>query len=623
MNDNFEEVTLRTGVDPLFFAETLTTDVELRDALYDLIDNAIDAARNQIVSNDNYKRDKFGLPSNYSEFKVFITFSKNEIVISDNCFGIDSETVEGRVFYTGEKSNHKYGIGHYGIGLKRALLKVGKLFHFETDDGCHFYEADFSSDILSGDKQNRLTAKKRLSRGGRPGTSFKVSELKIDTVNQVSSREWWNETIELLSLRYSIFVRKGFEIIIKNKCLEPEDEKKIVAALPEIRSPRFFDAKNEIGGQELQENFKGVSVFYRVGLHSKYRFLGESGSDKNKTPRENGRYTKEFGIYFVCNDRVIVGPTFEDKYGFTETYHSEYGGFLCYVFLVSENPANLPWNTAKTELKVHSPLFIATKKEIKPLVKGYISTARSIIKYWTDPKIKDLPFESRQMHFQNYFEGDTQGSVVSSPKERPKRQNELTLNSQPEKNTQSLIKSEKNNQKAADKHIKTHTQSWKELLPGQFPVSATDQVLNNMIIEASQLKIAMAPHASAMLYRALFEGACVYYVKKKQKYKFVKDHYYSQGEGKKKNHTDVQKKEQGVSSPMVLDWLRVNGDEFHEHDRKKLLLATKKMLQHVKKLNGVVHCLEMLSDNEIITIRNESIGLLEFLVTLGQSHEAE
>lgn len=400
---DFELVTLRTGIDPLFFADTLTTDVELRDALYDLIDNSIDAARNVIISRTDYETDNFGLPTNYFDFEVTIKLAPKTIEVSDNCFGIDGSTIEGKVFYTGEKSSHRFGIGYYGIGLKRALLKAGRKFSFETDNGQYLYTAEFEHNALSGDQENTLDAKRYPSKGNNVGTTFKVLDLKAETLNQITNLEWWEETLNLLSIRYSIFLKKGFSIVLENKCFSKPVKEKVAASLPSISAPKFFSDISASGGKEIKEHFKGVSVFYHLGVHQKYRFLGEPGSDAKLTPKKNESITKEFGIYFICNDRVIVGPTFDKKYGFSATYHSEYGGFLCYVYMVSENPGSLPWNTAKTELKIHSPLFIAARKQIEPLTKKYISKARSIIRFWNKKETKDLPFVTRQAIFQYHY----------------------------------------------------------------------------------------------------------------------------------------------------------------------------------------------------------------------------
>lgn len=153
-------VELKTGIDPLFFAETMTTDVELTDAIFDLIDNSIDAARNIIISSGDYDQDEYGLPSNYSEYEIRVDLSSQEIIVADNCFGIDSDSIEDGAFYTGRKSSHKYGIGYYGLGLKRALLKAGNSFSIQSDNGNNLYVADFSYEMLSGDKEKGWWFKK-------------------------------------------------------------------------------------------------------------------------------------------------------------------------------------------------------------------------------------------------------------------------------------------------------------------------------------------------------------------------------------------------------------------------------------------------------------------------------
>ena len=53
--ETVRDVTIKTGIEPSFLVETLTTDIELTDALFDLIDNSIDAARDKIISEHNVK----------------------------------------------------------------------------------------------------------------------------------------------------------------------------------------------------------------------------------------------------------------------------------------------------------------------------------------------------------------------------------------------------------------------------------------------------------------------------------------------------------------------------------------------------------------------------------------
>lgn len=398
-------VELKTGIDPLFFAETMTTDVELTDAIFDLIDNSIDAARNIIISSGDYDQDEYGLPSNYSEYEIRVDLSSQEIIVADNCFGIDSDSIEDGAFYTGRKSSHKYGIGYYGLGLKRALLKAGNSFSIQSDNGNNLYVADFSYEMLSGDKEKALKARKYPTQE-KYGTILAVSNLKTDVINQILNLEWFDDFLTYLAIRYSIFIQKGLKIAVRNKICSDKEFAYIDSKLPAIKQGGVISKfKHNMVCDE-------VSIYFDVGVHQKYIFPGEHNSD----PKQNKRLTGEYGIYIICNDRVIVANSFEKKYGFTTSFHSEYNGFLCYVRMISENPASLPWNTTKTEIKVHSPLFVEAKKPIEFLALKYRTQAKAVIKAWLDKDVKHLPEDKRREAFYNTLNID---NPKSDPDSKP------------------------------------------------------------------------------------------------------------------------------------------------------------------------------------------------------------
>jgi hypothetical protein len=174
----------------------------------------------------------------------------------------------------------------------------------------------------------------------------------------------------------------------------------------------------------------------------------------------------------------------------------------------------------------------------------------------------------------------------------------------------------------ASKNKNKHTQNWTTLLPENFPISNKDKVLDNIIIEATTLTIAIAPHASLQLYRSLLEASLTNFANKKGVRQQVKDHYYTVGDGKGKNHDQIHKDSQGIDLWMISHWMLHNHETvFPFSDRKKLKQALIKVRAHVPKMNGVVHCQEVVSDSEVTIIRNETVELLEFLVTLGESHK--
>ena len=123
-------IEINTGFEPNFLQNILTKDISTLDALYDLVDNSIDAARNSIFQKENYEKDVMGLPKSYKGYKVHIDISPQSISIEDNCLGMQEEILVSSAFYVAKQSQHKFGIGQYGIGLKRSLLKMGNQYHF-------------------------------------------------------------------------------------------------------------------------------------------------------------------------------------------------------------------------------------------------------------------------------------------------------------------------------------------------------------------------------------------------------------------------------------------------------------------------------------------------------------
>ena len=104
------------------FIDVLTQDVDPEDCILDLIDNSV----------DSYTRNGYS-----DKRQIKLKIGKQSFEIFDSCGGIDKKTLEERVFKFGvdEIKRDKPTLGLYGIGMKRALFKMGKKISLETDDG--------------------------------------------------------------------------------------------------------------------------------------------------------------------------------------------------------------------------------------------------------------------------------------------------------------------------------------------------------------------------------------------------------------------------------------------------------------------------------------------------------
>jgi len=97
-----------------FFVGMLTRDIELNDAILDLLDNCLDGVVRQ-------KRgiDRNSTPDYYKGFYSHITISQESFIIEDNCGGIPRDVAEKYAFRMGRSSEKNDDdlptVGIYGI----------------------------------------------------------------------------------------------------------------------------------------------------------------------------------------------------------------------------------------------------------------------------------------------------------------------------------------------------------------------------------------------------------------------------------------------------------------------------------------------------------------------------
>lgn len=359
---NNNSIQIPTNANPDVLENTLTQDITTLEAIYDLIDNSIDAARRDIFTNKNFTADDYGMPRDYSGYSIDVVVNDKEISIVDNCLGFSKEELENKSLTLGQSSNHEFGIGQYGIGLKRSLLKIGNKYTLNTDDEKHRFKVNFTNKDFNSEKG--FISSSILKSNNRKMTSLKINNLKQAILPDIKSEIWYENAIEGMNQRYTIYLEKGLRISIKYFENKP---KEIKSSLVKLR----HDSKFKSFKRSYKLN-KDVTVIISAGIHSKYKFKGEL----DYSVSENRKITNEYGIYIICNDRVIVASSKEKMHGWKTNWHSEYNGFICIVRFISQNPSLLPINTAKTAIQADSAIFLKAASKIQPIADDYRKNIR-------------------------------------------------------------------------------------------------------------------------------------------------------------------------------------------------------------------------------------------------------
>lgn len=403
--DSKENIFVKTGLNLEYAKNFLTTDISCKDSIYDLVDNCIDAARNSLYKDRDASQTYF-VEENFEGFEISIGFSKNIIWIEDNCSGIDQSEMENRLLVIGEAPTTPRAIGQFGTGLKRALLKLGSSYKIITNSIGKTYVMHFSANNLT-DTKNHIEAQ-RTEEGEGTFTRIEISDLsKAAIMEMFDSAEWVQEFISELGIRYHLFLDKG--LIIKFNNIP------IAGYCPTLR---------EVGSVKIQEDTyvdlpHNITVKIRAGMHGNYLLSGESGYSE----KVNEHLTKEYGWYFVCNDRVVKIACREPKFGWGGKWHPEYYGFVGWVYFIGD-AKYMPWNSKKNDIEPNSEIFAAIKDRLKIYADSFRQKNRKLKKHTKKGEALDTDCQDEHqigldLGIDTNFTGDIKGLAEDKNNEKP------------------------------------------------------------------------------------------------------------------------------------------------------------------------------------------------------------
>src|ERR1700730_15538084 len=157
-----------------FFVEMFTRDVELDEAILDLLDNSVDG----VLRLRGYQSDA---ESPYSGCHAHLKLSDKEFTISDNGGGIPEDIVEtafrlGRPFGMKEERNLPM-VGVYGIGMKRAIFKLGRECTVVSRTKESGFSVTFPQSWFTAEDKWEVPIERLPGDAKNPGTTITVKHL--------------------------------------------------------------------------------------------------------------------------------------------------------------------------------------------------------------------------------------------------------------------------------------------------------------------------------------------------------------------------------------------------------------------------------------------------------------
>ena len=334
-----------------FFVEMFTRDVTLADCILDLIDNAIDGLvrtrrldLGEGLLADTPVRGRTRLPT------IKVDYSPTGFEIADNCGGISMADARNEAFNFGHSHSFSAGggearLGVYGIGLKRAVFKMGREFEVEsrtTEDGFRLtLDVDkwLVRDQHPGDWRMPLETAEPARSLKTAGTRIQVRRLREDVQAVVREDPTLSPRLrDSIGKTYGLLLGKHVDIVLNGEPVAPW-------ALE-------LGVSEEVTPALQRFEFDGVSALVLAGLSA---------------PDARGQWSAESaGWYVACNGRLVVVADQTALAGWAtgslSRFHmGKFRSFRGIALLWASEPLKLPWTTSKRGLNTESPVYLCLR----------------------------------------------------------------------------------------------------------------------------------------------------------------------------------------------------------------------------------------------------------------------
>ena len=340
-----------------FFVSMLTRDIQLEDAILDLLDNCVDGILRSGVKED---------PEPYGDHKAKIEFDAKSFSISDNCGGIPWE-MHDYAFRMGRPTKgvikEPRSVGVYGIGMKRAIFKIGKHCTISTRSAKQ-YEIEITPAWMGeedGDDVWRIPVRGPVEPEGSPGTTIVVRDLNkgiAEMFDKGKNRKSFSSKLrKTISTHYAHMIAKGFEVTINGEAVEPTTVR--------IAFDREWEQRDDaVMPFVFEGEADGVEVYLAVGLTGRIPSKGRAGRKRAGATRP----TSDPGWTVVCNDRIVLYCDRTELTGWGESivpkYHTQFASIAGIVEFRSEDPSKLPTMTTKTGVDASSSTYRQVKRKM-------------------------------------------------------------------------------------------------------------------------------------------------------------------------------------------------------------------------------------------------------------------
>jgi len=341
-----EKGTIWGGPTKRFFVSMLTRDIQLTDAILDLVDNCVDGATRQLKS-------KLRGAKPYEGFAARLTLSAASFDISDNCGGIPQAAIEDAFLLGRPKLDQNIPtIGMYGIGMKRAIFKIGEEATVESFAADGAFEVSYTRDWLNPENDEWDLPIKKLTDRKEKGVTIAVPTLRKDVARQFGNAAFLNALRNAISEHFGYLIQKGFSVFVNGEKLRGRTLQLFATDSPKKGGIRPYD---------FESDDDGVHVRVTVGFYRPLVRIEEIDEEAER-PLEG----EQAGISVICNDRLVLVNDTSMKTGWGDggvpKYHPQFRGIAGFIIFSADQPDKLPISTTKRDLDIGAEVYLHARQ---------------------------------------------------------------------------------------------------------------------------------------------------------------------------------------------------------------------------------------------------------------------
>jgi hypothetical protein len=247
-----EQQTIWGGPTKRFFVSMLTRDIELRDAILDLVDNCVDGATRQ--SKGKLKGDR-----PYDGYEARLTLSAKSFDITDNCGGIPQAAIKDAFLLGRPKIEQSIPtIGMYGIGMKRAIFKIGEEAAVESYAADGAFEVSYTRGWLDPENDTWDLPIDKLQNRKEKGVTVVVPTLRAEVARHFGNAAFINELRNAISEHFGYLIQKGFSVYVNKEKLRARTLQLFATESPKKSGVRPYD---------FEADHDGVHIRVTVGFY--------------------------------------------------------------------------------------------------------------------------------------------------------------------------------------------------------------------------------------------------------------------------------------------------------------------------------------------------------------------